>query len=124
MVIFLEITEKECVKESYPTGLLHPKAQIRQWPFTCVTKLSCKRVAELAQLLLIGDFNYPEINFEDNDVNAGEGSAPDKCFTCVHDLFLYQHVTECPGTEGTRNRVNWIMCLLTMKILHQTCSSG
>jgi len=41
-----------------------------------------------SQLLIIGDFNYPEINFEDNDVNAGEGSAPDKFFTAVQDLFL------------------------------------
>jgi len=33
-----------------------------------------KAVKELqnSQLLLIGDFNYPEINFE-NDVNTGEG---------------------------------------------------
>jgi len=33
-----------------------------------------------SQLILIGDFSYPEINFEDNDVSAGEGSAPDKFY--------------------------------------------
>jgi len=55
-----------------------------------------------SQLLLIGDFNYPEINFEDNDVSAGEGSAPDKFFTCVQDLFLYQHVTECTRYRGNQ----------------------
>jgi len=55
-----------------------------------------------AQLLLVGDFNYPEISFDENDVNAGEGSAPDKFFTCVQDLFLYQHVTECTRYRGNQ----------------------
>ena len=76
-----------------------------------------------SQLLLIGDFNYPEINFEDNDVHAGEESAPVKFFNCVQDLFLYQHVTECslPDTGGTRILANWTTCLLTMKILYLIC---
>jgi len=56
-----------------------------------------------SQLLLIGDFNYPEISFEDNDVHAGDESAPVKFFNCVQDLFLYQHVTECTRYRGNQN---------------------
>ena len=58
--------------------------------------------SQTSQLLLLGDFDYPEISFDDNDVNAGEGSAADKFFTCVQDLFLYQHVTECTRFRGNQ----------------------
>jgi len=47
-----------------------------------------------SQLLLMGDFNYPEINYDDYTVSAGEDSPPSNFFTCTQDLFLFQHVTE------------------------------
>jgi len=53
------------------------------------------------QLLLMGDFNYPEIDYDEYTVTAGEDSYPSKFFTCTQDLFLFQHVT-----EFTRCRVN------------------
>jgi len=50
--------------------------------------------SESSQLLLMGDFNYPEINYDDYTVISGEDAPPSKFFTCTQDLFLFQHVTE------------------------------
>jgi len=48
-----------------------------------------------SQLLLMGDFNYPEINYNDYTVTTGDDSPPNKFFNYTHDLFLCQHVTNC-----------------------------
>lgn len=48
-----------------------------------------------SRLLLMGDFNYPEINYNDYTVTAGEDSPPNKFFNCSQDLFLCQHVMNC-----------------------------
>ena len=48
-----------------------------------------------SQLLLMGDFNYPEINYNDYMVTTGEDSPSSKFFNCTQDLFLCQHVTNC-----------------------------
>ena len=53
--------------------------------------------SENYQLLLMGDFNYPEIDYDEYTVTAGEDSYPSKFFTCTQDLFLFQHVTEFTG---------------------------
>ena len=48
-----------------------------------------------SHLLLLGDFNYPHIDFANNKVNAGEESSAFKFFTKTQDLFLIQHIEEC-----------------------------
>jgi Endonuclease-reverse transcriptase len=53
-----------------------------------------------SKLLLMGDFNYPDIDNENYSVNAGEDSAPFRFFTMTQDLFLLQH-----ETENTRMRL-------------------
>ena len=44
--------------------------------------------------MLMGDFNYPEIEYDNYTVNAAEVSDPYRFFTKTQDLFLPQHVTE------------------------------
>lgn len=45
-------------------------------------------------LLLMGDFNFPEINYRVNQVSAGSGSASEIFYTTTEDLFLTQYVEE------------------------------
>ena len=52
-------------------------------------------VAERSHLLIMGDFNYPEINYEDYEVKAACTSDAAKFFDQTQDLFLHQHVNEC-----------------------------
>ena len=53
------------------------------------------------QTLICGDFNFGEIDWETQEVNAGPGSAPHQFYDIVQDNFYYQHVT-----EETRRRGN------------------
>lgn len=47
------------------------------------------------RLLVFGDFNYPEINYQTHEVEAGSSSDPKKFFDMVNNLFLFQNITEC-----------------------------
>ena len=49
-------------------------------------------IAERSHLLIMGDFNYPEINYEDYEVKAACTSDAAKFFDQTRDLFLHQHV--------------------------------
>ena len=46
-------------------------------------------------VLLMGDFNYPEINYEDYMVEARVDSDPYKFFMKTQDLFSVQNVLDC-----------------------------
>ena len=62
-----------------------------------------------SKLLLMGDFNYPDIDYEKYTVNAGQESAPYRFFTMTQDLFLLQHVV-----ENTRMRLGNTPSLLDL----------
>ena len=48
---------------------------------------------KLGYLLLLGDFNLPQIDFVRHDVDAAEGSFPVNFFDKTQDMFLHQHVS-------------------------------
>ena len=54
-----------------------------------------------SQLMVMGDFNYPEISYSKYWVDASNDSSAWKFFDCTQDLYLYQHVD-----EFTRHRPN------------------
>jgi len=45
-------------------------------------------------VLIIGDFNYPEIDYENEIVSAGERASSTRFFNKTQELCLIQHVTE------------------------------
>ena len=45
-------------------------------------------------MLIMGDFNYPAIDYLQNSVSAGHDSAAAKFLDITQDLLLFQHVTE------------------------------
>ena len=53
-----------------------------------------------SKLLLMGDFNYPEIEYDNYTVNAVKASDPYRFFTRTQDLFLLQL-----AMENTRMRL-------------------
>ena len=57
----------------------------------------------------MGDFNYPEINFEQFKVEAGPESSPAKFFDKTQDMFLFQCVL-----EPTRMRMGQVPSLLDL----------
>ena len=48
---------------------------------------------DVEHVMIMGDMNYPDIDFLNNMVNAGEHAASSKLFEKTQDLFLHQHVT-------------------------------
>ena len=48
---------------------------------------------KLEYLLLMGDFNLPQIDFVKHEVDAAEGSFPVNFFDKTQDMFLHQHVS-------------------------------
>lgn len=61
-------------------------------------------------VLLMGDFNYPEINYQDYMVKAAVDSDPYKFFMKTQDLFLEQNVLDCTRfRDGDRpSQLDWI----------------
>ena len=45
-------------------------------------------------ILIMGDFNYPQISYKDSSVSTGPETAPNKFYDTTQDLFLTQYVTE------------------------------
>jgi len=45
-------------------------------------------------ILIMGDFNYPEISYTDNNVSTGPEAAPNRFYETTQDLFLSQYITE------------------------------
>ena len=52
----------------------------------------CNKKTAKSHLLLVGDFNYPEINFSHFMVETNTESSAYKFFNITQDLFLYQYV--------------------------------
>jgi hypothetical protein len=55
-------------------------------------RASSSRLA--SQMVIMGDFNYPEIDYVNNEVNSGPESEASKFFYKTHDLALTQHVVK------------------------------
>ena len=43
-------------------------------------------------ILLMGDYNFPEIKWDENTVSGSEQSTAAKFFDATQDAFLYQHI--------------------------------
>jgi hypothetical protein len=52
------------------------------------------------RVMIMGDFNYPAIDFGECKVNAGEGSEDYKFYSRLQKLFLVQNVTEPTRVRG------------------------
>ena len=53
------------------------------------------------RLLIVGDFNLPEIEWNNWTISGNEDNQPHQFVECLQDCFLYQHVT-----QPTRYRLN------------------
>ena len=55
-----------------------------------------KKAANLGHnhMIVLGDFNFPEVDWKNWTVNGGEGIMAFKFVECVRDNFLFQHVLE------------------------------
>ena len=47
---------------------------------------------QFSHLLIMGDFNFPVIDYINMTVNAPDDSASSKFFDATQDMFLFQHV--------------------------------
>ena len=54
---------------------------------------SINNLIHFSQVLLIGDFNVPEINWEDSNYSGSESSLAAKLFDAINDAYLCQHVS-------------------------------
>jgi len=56
-----------------------------------------------SHLLVMGDFNYPGINYRDNVVEAGPNTEASKCFFKIEDLFgpMYNWRNTCKEDKQT-----------------------
>jgi len=52
------------------------------------------------KVLICGDFNLPEINWETFNVDAGPYSAPSQFLGCVNNCYLTQHVSDFTRKRG------------------------
>jgi len=68
-----------------------------------------KNVSGNPSLLIMSDFNYPEINFEHYEDSASVDSSPAKFFDKTQDMFLIQNVF-----QPTRMRENQAPSILDL----------
>ena len=52
------------------------------------------------QVLICGDFNFKEIDWEANDVSGGPGSEQARFFDTCHNCYLHQHVRDFTRVRG------------------------
>ncbi|CAG2187314.1 unnamed protein product [Mytilus edulis] len=50
------------------------------------------RNLKYSHYLIMGDFNYPEIKWVDNEVSSGINTDPFKFYECMQNNFLFQHI--------------------------------
>ena len=62
--------------------------------------VKASEVAGNSRILIMGDFNVKEINWQENEVDGGPESFPFLFNECTKDAFLYQHVTEPTRFRG------------------------
>ena len=67
-------------------------------------------------LQLMGDFSYPEINYNEYNVTGRDDSCPSKFFHACRISFSFSVIERIWCTEIIRNLVFWITSSLTSKI--------
>ena len=75
-----------------------------------------KQQAKITHLLVMGDFNMPEIDYNDYSVAGLNVSFSMRFFNLSQDLFLIQHVFEATRFRGDQPPSNWTMYLPMKKI--------
>ena len=55
------------------------------------------------KLLIMGDFNYPEINWKDESSNCRENHPASRFLSCLHQNFLTQHIIEPTHYRGLQS---------------------
>jgi len=65
-----------------------------------------------SHVLIMGDFNYPEINWEMQVSTASAGHSSQEFLTSLHDSYLHQHVTE-PTHHRAQQRANILDLVMT-----------
>ena len=60
------------------------------------------------QILIIGDFNYPDINWENHLSNTDEEHPVSRFLKLTDDCFLTQHVNKSTRHRHTKLRIAWI----------------
>ena len=63
-------------------------------------------------LLVVGDFNYREINWIDNSTTVSENHPATKFLECIRDGYPYQYVKE-PTRVRENNKASTLDCVLT-----------
>jgi hypothetical protein len=79
----------------------------------------CKLMTEVCEAnyshkLIVGDFNFKEISWADEKVNASDEHPASMFFECIQDNFLHQHVT-----RETRFRGNQMPSLLDLVLTNE-----
>ena len=64
------------------------------------------------KVIICGDFNFPEINWETFNVNAGPYSAPSQFLSCLNNCYLSQNVSEFTRIRGN-NKPSLIDLVIT-----------
>jgi hypothetical protein len=82
-----------------------------------ITKAS--DLCEDTNFLLMGDFNFPEINFEMDSVSSGPDSAPFRFFRMIQDQFLFQFIR-----KPTRMREGYEPSILDYVIANEEDTVG
>ena len=67
------------------------------------------KLNDITHYLIMGDFNFPEIKWNDTYVQGDRDSYPNKFYDGVNDVFLHQHVQ-----ENTRFRIDQEPSLLDL----------
>ena len=54
--------------------------------------IKASEVANQNRILIMGDFNIKDINWEENEAEGGFDALPNRFYECTKDSYLYQHV--------------------------------
>ena len=65
-----------------------------------INKVAEKLIGSNEKLIIVGDFNYPEINWKEEVCKGSENHYANKFLTCIHQNFLSQHVEEPTHHRG------------------------
>ena len=76
---------------------------------TLINKLHKEKYSHL---LVVGDFNYREINWIDNSTTVSENHPATKFLECIRDAYLYQHLKE-PTRVRENNEPSTLDLVLT-----------
>ena len=75
---------------------------------------------EASQRLIVGDFNFREIDWESETSNVNENHTSSHFLEAVRDNFLYQHVKEANTNERKPKFHFWTLSFQTRKIIYNT----